>query len=95
MAASTARLPSTCPTWPAGVDLDTVARVTPGFSGADLENVVNQAALLAARREKAAVEMADFNEATERVVAGSERRTHAMNEKEKYTVAVHEAGHAW
>jgi len=76
------------------VDLDTVARVTPGFSGADLENVVNQAALLAARRGKAEVQMTDFNEAIERVIAGSERRTHAMNEKEKCTVAIHEAGHA-
>jgi cell division protease FtsH len=76
------------------VDLSTVARVTPGFSGADLENVVNQAALLAARHDKTAVQMTDFNEAIERVIAGSERRTHAMNEKEKCPVAVHEAGHA-
>jgi cell division protease FtsH len=76
------------------VDLDMIARVTPGFSGADLENVVNQAALLAARHDKAAVQMTDFNEAIERVIAGSERRTHAMNDKEKCTVAVHEAGHA-
>ncbi len=76
------------------VDLATVARVTPGFSGADLENVVNQAALLAARRQKSVVEMTDFNEAVERVVAGSERRTRAMSEKEKQIVAVHEAGHA-
>lgn len=56
--------------------------------------MVNQAALLAARRGKAEVQMTDFNEAIERVVAGSERRTRAMNEKEKCTVAVHEAGHA-
>ncbi len=76
------------------VDLDVVARVTPGFSGADLENVVNQAALLAARRGKEAVQMTDFNEAIERVVAGSERRTRTMNEKEKHTVAIHESGHA-
>jgi cell division protease FtsH len=76
------------------VELDTIARVTPGFSGADLENVINQAALLAARHEKVAVQMTDFNEAIERVIAGSERRTHVMNEKEKCTVAVHEAGHA-
>jgi cell division protease FtsH len=76
------------------VDLETVARITPGFSGADLENVVNQAALLAARREKQAVEMTDFNEAIERVVAGSERRTRAMNPREKEVVAFHEAGHA-
>lgn len=76
------------------VDLQTVARITPGFSGADLENVVNQAALLAARRGKQAVDMKDFDEAIERVVAGSEQRTRAMNEQEKKTVAVHEAGHA-
>jgi cell division protease FtsH len=76
------------------VDLKAVARITPGFSGADLENVVNQAALAAARDGKAAVEIADFDEAIERVVAGSERRTRAMNPREKQTVAVHEAGHA-
>ena len=78
----------------ADVDLQAVARITPGFSGADLENVVNQAALAAAREGKDAVEMADFDEAIERVVAGSERRTRAMNPWEKQTVAVHEAGHA-
>ena len=77
-----------------GIDLKAVARITPGFSGADLENVVNQAALAAAREGKDAVEMADFDEAIERVVAGSERRTWAMNPWEKQTVAVHEAGHA-
>jgi cell division protease FtsH len=76
------------------VDLEATARITPGFSGADLENVVNQAALLAARHGKATVQMWDFNEAIERVVAGSERRTLAMNEREKRTVAYHEAGHA-
>ena len=78
----------------ADADLPAVARITPGFSGADLENVVNQAALAAARQGKDAVEMADFDEAIERVVAGSERRTRAMNPWEKQTVAVHEAGHA-
>lgn len=77
-----------------GVDLEAVARITPGFAGADLENLVNQAALLAARRGKAAVEMNDFDEAFERVVAGSERRTRAMNAREKEVVAIHEAGHA-
>jgi cell division protease FtsH len=76
------------------VDLGAVARITPGFSGADLENVVNQAALAAARQDKTAVEMVNFDEAIERVVAGSERRTRAMNAWEKQTVAVHEAGHA-
>jgi len=78
----------------ADVDLKAVARITPGFSGADLENVVNQAALAAARDGKEAVEMVNFDEAIERVVAGSERRTRAMNPWEKQTVAVHEAGHA-
>jgi cell division protease FtsH len=78
----------------ADVSLEVVARITPGFSGADLENVVNQAALLAARRDKDAVEMTDLNEAIERVVAGSERRTSAMNSEEKERVAYHEAGHA-
>ena len=78
----------------ADADLEAIARITPGFSGADLENVVNQAALAAARQGKKAVEMADFDEAIERVVAGSERRTRAMNAWEKQTVAVHEAGHA-
>ena len=76
------------------VDLATIARITPGFSGADLENVVNQAALLAARREKEAVEMTDFDEAIERVIAGSERRTRVMRPEEKEKVAYHEAGHA-
>jgi cell division protease FtsH len=78
----------------ADVDLEAVARITAGFSGADLENVINQAALLAARREKSKVEMVDFDEAIERVVAGSERRTMILNEKEKRSVAVHESGHA-
>ena len=78
----------------ADVDLQAVARITPGFSGADLENVVNQAALAAARDGKDAVAITDFDEAIERVVAGSERRTRAMNPWEKQTVAVHEAGHA-
>jgi cell division protease FtsH len=76
------------------VDLAAVARITSGFSGADLENVVNQAALLAARHGKKSVQMRDINDAIERVIAGSERRTLAMSDKEKRTVAVHEAGHA-
>ncbi|MCB0016169.1 MAG: AAA family ATPase [Anaerolineales bacterium] len=76
------------------VDLATMARITPGFSGADLENVVNQAALLAAHQEKEAVEMTDLDEAIERVMAGSERRTRAMQPQEKEKVAYHEAGHA-
>ncbi len=75
-------------------DIDRAARITPGFSGADIENVVNQAALLAARRKAAAVETKDFEEAIERVVAGLERRTTVMNDLERQTVAYHEAGHA-
>jgi cell division protease FtsH len=78
----------------ADVDRESLARITPGFSGADLANVINEAALLASREEKDAVTMADFDEAIERVVAGSERRTRAMNEHEKRVVSVHEAGHA-
>jgi cell division protease FtsH len=77
-----------------GLDVAAIARITPGFSGADLANIVNEAALLAARREKAAVEMPDFDEAIERVMAGAERRTRVMNLHEKEIVAVHEAGHA-
>ena len=78
----------------AGLDLAAIARITPGFSGADLANIVNEAALIAARREKTAVEISDFDEAIERVMAGSERRTRVMNPHEKETVAMHEAGHA-
>jgi hypothetical protein len=75
-------------------DMATVARITSGFSGADLANVVYEAALLAARKEKESVGPGDFDEAIERVVAGSERRTRVMNEHEKAVVATHEAGHA-
>ena len=75
-------------------NLEAIAQMTPGFSGADLANLVNEAALLASRHGKDAVEMADFDEAFERVVAGSERRTHTINPNEKRVIAVHEAGHA-
>lgn len=75
-------------------DLDRAARMTPGFSGADLENMVNEAALLAARRGAAAVTIQDFEAAIERVVAGPEKRTRVMNEQERTTVAYHESGHA-
>jgi len=75
-------------------DMVTIARITPGFSGADLANVVNEAALLAARKEKEAVGPQDFDAAIERVIAGSERRTRVMNAHEKAVVAAHEAGHA-
>src|SRR5918999_1206854 len=76
------------------VDLKTIAARTPGFTGADLENVVNEAALLAARREKNAVTMKELEEAIDRVVAGLERRSRVMSDTQKERVAVHEMGHA-
>ncbi|HVS77567.1 MAG TPA: ATP-dependent zinc metalloprotease FtsH [Steroidobacteraceae bacterium] len=76
------------------VDLAVIAAKTPGFAGADLANIVNEAALHAARTDKAAVDMKDFDEAIDRVVAGLEKRNRVMNPKEKETVAYHEAGHA-
>ncbi|WP_407889077.1 ATP-dependent zinc metalloprotease FtsH [Scytonema sp. NUACC26] len=76
------------------VDLGNIAMKTPGFAGADLANLVNEAALLAARQNRQAVIMADFNEAIERVVAGLEKRSRVLNETEKKTVAYHEVGHA-
>ena len=76
------------------VDLKSIASRTPGFAGADLANVVNEAALLAARRNRDFVMKADFEEAIERVVAGLEKKNRRMNEREKDIVAHHEAGHA-
>jgi cell division protease FtsH len=76
------------------VNLGAVAQMTPGFSGADLANLVNEAALLASRNGKEAVEMADFDGAFERVVAGSEHRTRTITPIEKKVIAIHEAGHA-
>jgi cell division protease FtsH len=75
-------------------DLERAARITPGFSGADLANIVNEAALLAARRDADAVTMEDFEAAIERVVAGLEKRSRVMNDQERKTVAYHESGHA-
>ncbi len=77
-----------------GVDLEIIARGTPGFSGADLEFLVNEAALIAARRDKDKVEMEDFEDARDKVLMGAERRSMIISEKEKRTTAVHEAGHA-
>ncbi|HEX4417665.1 MAG TPA: ATP-dependent zinc metalloprotease FtsH [Kofleriaceae bacterium] len=77
-----------------GVDLEVLARGTPGFSGADLEFLVNEAALIAARRDKDKVEMEDFEEAKDKVLMGAERRSMIISDKEKRTTAVHEAGHA-
>jgi cell division protease FtsH len=77
------------------VELAVIAARTPGFAGADLANIVNEAALLAARKEKNAVEMADFEEAIDRVVAGLEKRSRVLSEKERDIVAHHEMGHAF
>ncbi|MBL8613252.1 MAG: ATP-dependent zinc metalloprotease FtsH [Myxococcales bacterium] len=76
------------------VDLEVIARGTPGFAGADLENLVNEAALLAARQDKDAVNMTDFELAKDKVLMGSERRSMVMSDDEKWNTAVHEAGHA-
>src|SRR5687768_3920164 len=78
----------------ADVDLEQVAAITPGFSGADLSNLVNEAALLATRRGAEAVTQADFNEAIERLIAGLEKRNRVLNEQERRVVAHHELGHA-
>jgi cell division protease FtsH len=76
------------------VDLHQIATQTPGFGGADLANLVNEAALLAARNQRQTVAQKDFKEAIERVVAGLEKRSRVLNEKEKKIVAYHEVGHA-
>ncbi len=76
------------------VDLQQVAAITPGFVGADLANLVNEAALLAARGEQQAVGMKEFNEGVERVTAGLEKKQRVMNDDEKHRVAYHESGHA-
>ena len=78
----------------ADLDLAVVAAKTPGFVGADLANIVNEAALLAARQDKESIEMAEFDEAIERVVAGLQKKSHVINPKEKKIVAYHESGHA-
>lgn len=78
----------------ADVDPKVIARGTPGFSGADLANLVNEAALLAARRNRRIVSMAEFEEAKDKVMMGPERRSMVMSEKEKTLTAYHEAGHA-
>ncbi len=77
-----------------GVDLDRIAQATSGFAGADLANLVNEAALLAARGKRKMVEQHDLNEAIERVVAGLEKKSRVMQEDEKQVVAYHEVGHA-
>src|SRR5205814_9644342 len=76
------------------VDLDAVARRTPGFTGADLANVINESALLTARNEKRAITTDFLEEAIDRVIAGPQRRTRVMSDHEKKITAYHEGGHA-
>jgi cell division protease FtsH len=76
------------------VNVSTLARGTPGFTGADLENMVNEAALMAARRGKERVEMVDMEDAKDKVLMGTERKSMIISEDEKKTTAYHEAGHA-
>lgn len=76
------------------VDMDTIARQTPGFTGADLANLINEAALLAARRDKELVEPSELEEAIDRVIAGPERKSRVMSDHEKRVTAYHEGGHA-
>ena len=77
-----------------GVDPEGVARQSPGFSGADLANLVNEAAILSARRNKKAIGMSEFQEALERIVAGPERKSRVISDAEKAIIAYHEGGHA-
>lgn len=76
------------------VDLSVIAKATPGFVGADLENLVNEAAILAARRDKKTIGQDEFEESIERVIAGPERKSRLISQEEKLIVAYHEAGHA-
>ena len=76
------------------IDLEVLARQTPGFTGADLANAINEAALLAARRDKDIITMSELEEAVERVIAGPERRSRVMSEEDKRITAYHEGGHA-
>ena len=77
-----------------GVDLEVLARKTPGFTGADLANVLNEAALLTARSNAQLIDNRALDEAVDRVMAGPQRRTRLMNDKEKLITAYHEGGHA-
>jgi cell division protease FtsH len=76
------------------VELEVIARQTPGFVGADIENLVNEAAILAARRNKQVIEMPEFQEAIEKIIAGPERKSRVISNEEKQIIAHHEAGHA-
>lgn len=75
-------------------DLNSIAKITPGFSGADLENLINEAAILTARRNKKTIGMSELQESMERVVMGPERKSRVISQKEKRSIAYHEAGHA-
>ena len=77
-----------------GIDMGAIARQTPGFSGADIENLVNEAAILAARRNKKAIGMSELQESIEKVIAGPERKSRLISDEEKKIIAYHEAGHA-
>ncbi|MBC8931690.1 cell division protein FtsH, partial [Escherichia coli] len=70
-----------------------IAQRTPGFSGADLENLLNEAALVAARSDKKEIDMSDLDEASDRVIAGPAKKNRVISEKERRTVAYHEGGH--
>lgn len=76
------------------VSMETLAKQTPGFSGADLENLINEAAILAARRNKKSISMSELEEAIDRVIAGPERKSRVISDKEKAITAYHEVGHA-
>src|SRR5207245_8466913 len=76
------------------VDLDVLARQTPGFSGADLANLINEAAILAARANQKVIGMDELEEAIARVIAGPERKSRRISDKEKEIIAYHEVGHA-
>lgn len=78
----------------ASVNLSVIARRTSGFTGADLENLLNEGAILATRREKKSIGMSEIEEAIDRVIAGPEKKTRVVSEKEKKAIAIHEAGHA-
>lgn len=78
----------------ADADLQAIAKITPGFSGADLENLINEAAILAARRNKKTIGMNELQESMERVIMGPERKSRVISEQEKKKIAYHEAGHA-
>ena len=77
-----------------GVDYESLAKLTPGFTGADLANLMNEAALLAARRQKSVITMDEIEEAMERVIAGPQKKSRVMTEQERRTIAYHECGHA-